>query len=202
MRRSEFSSESQEEYDEITNQALDGHLGLVDNKGYPRLVPLNFVAYNGSIYVHGARHGEKYELCLKEPRATFSVSIPYSYIPSYFKSEKYACPATQFFKSIHIRGRASVVKDKSEKSEALTAMMKKYQPEGRFIEITADNPIYKNALEEVAVIRITQEEVSMKIKFGQNMNSEERDNIRKILKARGKEIDLLTLRMMDKYNKD
>ncbi len=200
MRRSEFSSDSVEEYDEITSTALDGHLGIVDKKGFPRIVPLNFVSFKGSIYVHGAKSGEKFELAKSNPKATFSVSVPYSYIPSYFKSEKYACPATQFFKSLHIRGRLEIVESVEEKAAALDAMMRKYQPEGRFITISADNPIYKNALQGVAVLAVRPEEVTMKIKFGQNMSVEERENIIRVLQDRGKEVDLLTIKMMKKYN--
>lgn len=90
MHRKEFEPQSyKSDFDFLCNRVDIGHLGLVD--GYPRINPLNFVAVGWDIYFHGSLEGEKYNLFKDNPKATFSVDHPYSFIPSYWISEKYAC---------------------------------------------------------------------------------------------------------------
>ena len=64
------------DFDFLCNQVDIGHLGLMDAKEYPRIVPLNFVAIDWDIYFHGSLEGEKYQLLKNKPKATFSVDFP------------------------------------------------------------------------------------------------------------------------------
>ncbi len=169
-----------------------GELGLVDNSGYPRIIPLNFIEIDKDIYFHGSLDGEKYQLIKKSPKATFSVYKSYSFIPSYFTSKKYACPATHFFKSMHIRGDASIISEISEKARVLQTMMEKYQGSNSHTAI-GDISLYRNALENVGVYRIKAEEITIKIKFGQNESDRTMEMIVKGLRGRDEEIDRLTV---------
>lgn len=202
MRRSEFLSSDLSEFEEITGRAHTGYLGIMDYRGFPRIVPLNFVALDGDIYMHGAQEGEKYELMSSRPKASFSVDLPYALIPSYFTSKKSAVPTSYFFKSIHIRGNGSVIEDISLKAKALQAMMEKYQPEGRYTKITPENKIYKGALKEVAVFKVENQECTIKLKFGQNMNIKQINQVIAGLEERGLPADFETIEMIRKYRKD
>lgn len=194
MRRNELESKSyNSDFKFLCDEVDIGHLGLVDKNGYPRIIPLNFIAIDWDIYVHGSLDGEKYELLKKNPKATFSVDYPYSYIPSYWKSQKYACPATHFFKSLLIRGVGSLVENIETKAMVLQKLMEKYQPEGRHTPISADLSLYKKALRDVGVYKIKKRELSIKIKFGQNESDETVNKIIEGLKTRGSTIDHLTI---------
>ena len=199
MRRDELLSLDENDFIFVMENADIGNLGLVDNNGYPRIVPLNFVAIDKNIYFHGALDGEKYDLIQSSPKATFSVHIPYSFVPSHYQNEKYACPATHLFKSVHIRGTASMVSSSDEKAKALQKLMEKYQPGGRYTPITADNSLYKNALQEVGVFVIKSDEITVKIKFAQNESDMVREAIIKLLQKRDTDLDRLTIAEMHKY---
>jgi nitroimidazol reductase NimA-like FMN-containing flavoprotein (pyridoxamine 5'-phosphate oxidase superfamily) len=199
MRRDELSSSDPDDFKFIVERAEVGHLGLVDKNGYPRIVPLNFGAVETTIYFHGALEGEKYELLQSSPKASFSVDIPYSFIPSYYQSKNYACPATHFFKSIHIRGTGRIVEDVDEKASALQTLMEKYQPEGNYTKIDANESIYRKAIQEVGVYALDPKEITVKIKFGQNETPEKRNKIIEGLKKRDSEIDRATIEEIRKY---
>lgn len=198
MRRSEFLSYNDEDFNFITHTADVGYLGIIDERGYPRIIPLNFVADGKDIYFHGAKEGEKYTLMSQNPKVTFAVTVPYSQIPSYWESERSAVPASHFYKSLHIRGQGSMIEDSHEKARVFELMMQKYQPEGNYEAIDPDNPIYTSPLKRVGLYKVKTEEFAMKIKFGQNMSDVHRQKVIDGLKSRRKEIDYLTLEEMRK----
>ncbi|MHA1992053.1 MAG: pyridoxamine 5'-phosphate oxidase family protein [Candidatus Hodarchaeales archaeon] len=198
MRRSEFGVYTNEDLNWIADNAVEGNLGLIDNNGYPRIVPLNFVLINNNVYFHGALEGEKYELLKENPKVAFSINIPYSFIPSYWTSDKMACPATIFFKSVHIRGIGSVVLDPDEKVNALACLMKKHQSEGKYIPIDYESKLYKKEIDNVGVFKVKSEEITVKQKFGQNMNEKARKLLIQKLKERNGKMDQETIEEIQK----
>ena len=167
MRRDKLASQDEELFSEIMDEVTVGYLGMLLPDGTPRSVGLNFAALGHDITFHGALAGEKFELLQHNPAAGFTVVKEYSYIPSNWSAPCYACPATQFFKSVEIRGRCGLVSGPQEKARALQALMEKYQPEGGYDKIDASVPQYAKALEMVGVYRLTTESWTGKIKFGQ-----------------------------------
>ena len=192
MRRKEFAEFNQDEYLEIMTKEHVGQLGVVDKMNYPRIVPVNFVLYNDNIYFHGALEGEKYALLKENPKVTFSVYEPYSYIPSYFQST-IACQATIFFKSVHIRGQGSLVEDFNEKIKVVIKLMEKHQPEKKYDEIELSNPKYYHYMETTGIFKITPTEVTVKQKFGQNLNDSVISHIIEYLTERNTPIDVETI---------
>jgi len=168
VRRSELKSSDRELFTELTDTCEVGYLSLMTAAGYPRAIALNFAAVDETLYFHGALEGEKFELILANPRVGFTIVKAYSYIPSYWSAPRYACPATQFFKSIEIKGTCSAVDDPAEKTRGLGALMAKHQPEGGFDPIDPGVPVYAKALEGVGVFRVLPDSWTGKVKFGQN----------------------------------
>ena len=189
MRRSELESFDRALFVELADSCEVGYLSLVTAAGYPRAIALNFAAIGETIYFHGALGGEKFELILPNPRVGFTIVKAYSYIPSHWSAPRYACPATQFFKSIEIKGTCSVVDDLAEKARALGALMDKHQVEGGFDPIYPSVPVYAKALEGVGVFRVVPDSRTGKVKFGQN----EPERLRRIfvekLRERGGVLD-------------
>lgn len=189
MRRADFQNSDQETLNWIMSYGKIGHLGIIDEEDYPRIVPLNFVWMNGAVYFHGALDGEKFEIFKTNPKVTFSVDMPYSLIPSYWTSKDYACPASIFYKSAHIRGEGTFVEDLAEKAKVLQSMMEKDQPEGGYKPITIDEPLYQGPLKKTAVFKIVPFQIDVKVKFGQNLNPTARQNLIAKLEERNEGMD-------------
>ena len=198
LRRAELASQDDAVFREVCGEVLVGYLGLVLPDGMPRSVALNFATLGHDVVFHGALAGEKYELIQARPAAGFTVVKEYAYIPSNWSAPDYACPATQFFKSIEIKGRCEPIDDLQEKADALNALMVKHQPEGNYATITPDIPRYRKALEHVGVFAVRCASWTGKVKFGQN----EPEKLRRIfvakLRERGRPMDDETAREIEK----
>jgi len=189
-----FEIKEQQTINKILEKAEYGTLALSDN-GKPYSIPVNFVMLDNAIYFHGSHKGRKMEILAKNSQVSFSVVENYSLIQSYFSSnDGSACPATQFFKSVIIDGRAIIVEKQEEKAKVLEALMQKLQPEGNYIPLCDES--YKKALKATAVVKIEIDELKCKFKFGQHLNQKRFDMIVKYLEKRGKEIDLETIMLM------
>lgn len=185
MRRKEFAAENMEEVQEFLAEMSFGFLSQ-PRADYPSITPLNYVLYKGEICFHGSRIGEKMQLLKNGSAAAFCVAREFSIIPSHFTGAEIACPATAFFKSVLIRGKLEEVTDASEKCEILTALMEKLQPEGQYAPFNMDNPEYRKNVNGVSVIRLRQEDLSAKFKFGQNQPKAKWKLILESLLLRGK----------------
>jgi len=187
--------------EDLLATADHGYLGLLTPDGWPMTVPLNFVYADGRIYFHGAGEGEKMSSLAESPRVTFTVAEGFSIVPSYFRDPRLACPATQYYRCVMIRGHARVVDDVAEKALALQSMMEKLQPEGGHEPIEVGNPIYRKSLKTTAVVAIEIERMTAKFKFGQNLPKSTRAQVAERLTARGCPVDHATVDAIRRYTK-
>lgn len=199
MRRKEFKIEQEEEITAFLQGMSFGFLGTVDEKGLPRVTPLNFVYSEGHFYFHGSHAGGKMEHIRRQQQVCFTVADEFALIPSYFSDPELACPATAYFKSVMAFGQAELVGDLNEKAAVMSLFMQKLQPEGGYTPITADDPKYRPGLKAVAVVRITPDELTAKFKFGQNLMEDGRAGVTRGLTERSGSRDAETLEMMKKY---
>lgn len=202
MRRKEFAIEVDKEA-EITAFLAEmtfGFLGTIGLDGWPHITPLNFVYWDNSIYFHGSRIGQKMEdLKHSADKVTFSVAQEYAILPSYFSDPKLACPATAYFKSVYIKGAATIVVDLTEKAAALSAFMEKLQPEGGYDPINTENSAYVPQLKAVSVVKITIQEMTAKFKFGQNLKEDQHEHITSQLHERNQGLDAATVALMKQF---
>lgn len=197
MRRTELESADLDLFRDLADTCEVGYLSLVTAGGYPRAIALNFAAIGTTIYFHGARAGEKFDLIGASPQAGFSIVKPYSFIPSYWSAPRYACPATHFFKSVEIKGICSPVDDPAEKAAGLGALMSKHQPEGGYDVIDPEVPAYAKALAGVGVFRVVPDSWTGKVKFGQNEPEQLRRIFVEKLRERGGPMDEETAREIE-----
>ncbi len=195
MRRSEKRATDPDVTENVLNAEV-GYLGFVTAEGTPRVVPLDFVVDRTTVYFHGATAGEKYEALRDSAKVCFSVSVPYSVIPSYWLAAENARGATHFYESVQIDGAVTLIEDRHEKAVALQLLMLKYQSEGQFRLITADDPFYRKTLEETAVFRIDAERVATKVNLGQTHSVAVRRQLIEKLEERGTQTDLRTAAAM------
>ena len=178
----------------ILDQAEYGTLALsCDDRPYA--VPVNFVRIGDAIYFHGALKNRKMTMLSRNPVVSLSVVESYALIPSFFSStDGLACPATQFFKSVHAEGVAEVVERREQKAEVFEAMMQKLQPEGGYKPF--DDAAYDSALKATAVVKIAISDLTCKFKFGQHLSEERFEMICAHLLERGSAIDRKTVEAM------
>jgi nitroimidazol reductase NimA-like FMN-containing flavoprotein (pyridoxamine 5'-phosphate oxidase superfamily) len=129
--------------------------------------------------MHSHIKGEKIDNINRNNRVGFEVDRELEFLPSYFEDPKDASLADTLYISVVIKGMASLVTDKEEKTLALNGLMKKYQPEGGYDPIQSSMRV----LDAVAVIKVIPNVIYGKYKIGQNMRAENRmDLAEKILK--------------------
>lgn len=169
-----------------------GRMATIDAKGYPQVIPMNFVFLGGFIYMHSDTRGEKLDNMARNAATGFEVDRELEFLPSYFTHSTDASVADTLYVSVVMKGDSEIVTDNVEKCLALNGLMQKYQPEGGYEPVRPGD----DTLDYVTVIRITPKEIRGKYKIGQHMKYEERYDLAcKILK-RNSQTALSTLDAM------
>lgn len=137
MRRKDRECTDPSFFDALLRQA-DVMTVAFQTEGFPYVIPVNFVAQNGALYIHCAREGRKLECLSKKSGVGFSVHELID-----IDREK----ATTLYRSICGEGTASLVEDREEKQTALAALARKYQSRCTL-------PVPDGMLKVTAVIRI------------------------------------------------
>lgn len=128
MRRDKKEIKDPDVITELLKTVKVGRLGTVGQDGSPMIKPLNFVYHDGKVYFHTALAGEKIEDIRRDSRVVFEVDHPIAYV----KGDQNPCSAKYLYRSVIIKGRATMCEDRVEKVHALKCLMEKYQPEGRY----------------------------------------------------------------------
>jgi uncharacterized protein len=144
------------EMDDLLERCHVGRLGTIGRDGSPRVKPLNYVYFEGCLYFHSAREGEKIDDIKRDNRVCFEVDLPIAYV----KGAENPCKAAYRYKSIIAAGRAFVVEDDNERLRVLGALMKKYQPEGGY------GPFLPEKIALTAIVRIDVFQVTGKEDLG------------------------------------
>ena len=164
---------------EFLHQEHVGRFATVDSSGYPQIIPMNFVFLNDAVYMHSHPRGEKIENFRANQKVGFEVDRELEFLPSYFEDPRNASLADTLYISVVMKGVASLVTDREEKTKALNGLMEKYQPEGGYDPITSDMRV----LDGVAVIKVVPKTLHGKYKIGQHLSQIDRvDLAQKIFK--------------------
>ena len=156
-----------------------GRVASIDVNGFPQIIPMNFVFLNDVVYMHSHVKGEKLDNISRNNKVGFEADRELEFLPSYFEDPHNASLADTLYISIVIKGVASFVSDREEKTLALNGLMEKYQPEGQYDPIQSDMRV----LDAVGVIKVTPQTLYGKYKIGQHMRSDDRMTLaQKILK--------------------
>ena len=183
---------SKEKIIEFLSSQQTGRISSIDENGYPQIIPMNFVFINDVVYMHSHIKGEKLENIKRNQKVGFEVDKSLEFLPSYFSDPTDASLADTLYISVIIKGNASIVLDREEKTIALNGLMKKYQPEGRYEPIKPEMDV----LDEVAVIKIVPESLRGKYKIGQHMDRKSRIDLAKQIMERNSPTAKETLDIM------
>lgn len=159
-----FEIKSRQKMIDFLNSQPAGRVASIDARGYPQVIPMNFVYADGAIYMHSHPFGEKLDNIARNPKVGFEVDQHVCFLPSYYFHPTDASQADTLYISVVIKGTAVLVQDNREKAMALNALMEKYQKEGRYEKLDEHMP----AVHEVAVVKVVPDDMRGKYKIGQH----------------------------------
>tara|TARA_B100000029_G_scaffold280149_1_gene274293 strand:- start:40 stop:672 length:633 start_codon:yes stop_codon:yes gene_type:complete len=174
------------------NEEDTGRIASIDENGFPQIIPMNFVFLEDAIYMHSHVKGEKLDNIKRDSKVGFEVDKNLEFLPSYFSDPNDASLADTFYISVVIKGEARIIEDKNEKVRALNGLMRKYQPEGGYLPMSADMEV----LEHTAVIKIIPKEMNGKYKIGQNVSKKDKIDIANKILERNSSTARETLQIM------
>lgn len=162
------------------------HLAGTGRSGDPVLRTVHGVLVGDVVAFHGAPAGEKME-CLGRP-VVLGVEDIVASIPSYFVDPERACPATTYYRSVHVHGVLEEVTDVEGKAAVLRALLAKHQPEGGHVPLTAKDPLYAKAVAGLLVVHVDlrRAHVVGKAKLGQNRTPRQRAAVVAALRERAR----------------
>ena len=156
MRHPERELKDGETITALLGKSLVGRIATVNRKGIPVIKPVNFLYWNGKIYIHSSLKGEKVKDIRRGSPVCFEVDEPIAYVTA----GESACSANYYFRSIIMKGEAGLVRQKTKKLEILERLMEKYQPERGYGKIPEE------ILKKIAVIEISIQEITAKERLG------------------------------------
>lgn len=166
---------------------------LVSADGSAR--PMNFVLHEDALWFHTSPHS----LVTQSGGATFTSWVDEAWIPSYWRHPRQACPATTYYTSVVARGQLRAETDLHVKARVLECFMSKYQPEGGYQRLDADDKLYAGPLAALTVLKMSLDDLSCKAKYGQHLSPEARQRVLDGLTRRG---DWRTTELMRRHNSD
>ena len=104
----------------ILRDSLYGTLATVNENGSPYCIPMSHVVWNGALYFHCARAGQKLDNLRRDARAFYSCVLNVRVLGPEFSMEYASCA---------VEGRVEIVTDEAERLHAMRAMCEKYCPD-------------------------------------------------------------------------
>jgi len=154
------------------------HIGL-----YP------FAYSSSAIEIHLVRTDEQAVDLRAQPRCLFEVDEALGTIPSYWVDPDNAIYATAYHRTVIFDCVARVSEDAAVIAAQQMRLMARYQPEGRFRPVTAEDPMYKGALHYICAVTLTVERTRVKFKTAQNRPPDSRRAIIAELRKRNRPND-------------
>lgn len=137
-----------------------GVLAMCEPEGKPYAIPVNYVWWNGRIYIHGMGSGKKNDILAINQRVCFTVFEEHGTVV-----DSVPCKCDTSYMSVVIFGRGLPVEDLNEKAQALMRFLEKFTP-GVFKDPLSQQFVdkYRSSLDNkgVAVYCIMPEDVTAK----------------------------------------
>lgn len=162
MRQKKYQIIDRQEIEAILLSNRVGRLATVGLDGYPYITPLNYVFWQGKIYMHCALQGERLTNIEKDIRVGFEVDEPLAYLDTGFTPQASACGVTQLYRSVIIKGIVHLVTDVDAKVAVLNTLVARHEGHSNFAAITAD----MKAVEQCHVLELTIEHITGKHNVG------------------------------------
>ncbi|MEM6782730.1 MAG: FMN-binding negative transcriptional regulator [Bacteroidota bacterium] len=147
--------------------------------GFPFVVPTHYVydperreGKHGVIEFHLHRGNPVFQPLAGDDRAVFAVLAADTDIPTDWNRDEGADPAwsapTSYFAAVQALGRATVIDDEAEKAAVLNRQFARLQPEGGHHAVEPGANPFGKMLGGIRAVRLTVDDVRVKIKVGGN----------------------------------
>ena len=196
MRRQEFHATEALGHQLFQELEVMQLAGVADGK--PVLKTLNGVVDEGWICFHGSPAGEKTSL-IGQP-VVASVEETVARLPSYFMDPQKACPATTLYRSAQAHGVLQAIDEPVRKARVLQRLMEKLQPEGGYVPLDADSPMYRAQVNGLMLAGLPLDGLTTKAKLAQNRTPEQRSGLLEKLWGRGAPGDVRALELIREAN--
>ena len=153
MRRRERELKDKETMSAILERTPVGRMATINREGIPIIKPVNFVYWDKKIFIHSSMKGEKVEDIVRGSPVCFEMDEPIAYVTT----QGPACSSSYYYRSVIIKGKATLINDRNYKREILEKLMEKYQPEGGY-EGISDEILNKTGVIEISIDKITGKE--------------------------------------------
>jgi nitroimidazol reductase NimA-like FMN-containing flavoprotein (pyridoxamine 5'-phosphate oxidase superfamily) len=153
MRHPEREIKNRETITAILEQSQVGRIATVNREGFPVIKPVNFLYWDGKIYIHSSMRGEKIRDIRRGSSVCFEVDDPIAYVTA----KGAACTGSYYYRSIIVKGTTALVNHWDKKLVILEKLMEKYQPEGGY-EAIPDEILKKTAVIEISIQKIKGKE--------------------------------------------
>ena len=181
-----YGPRSPEETDELILSQPAGRLATVTPAGHPRIGLYPFLYDGATVEVHLVRGDRQVNDLRHNPRCLFEVDDVFTFVPSHFEDERNGMHADLYYKVVVLEGNATVVDDRSAVAGHLANLLRRYQPEGRYQDVTADDPLYAEGIARLVLVRIAVDERIAKFKLGQQNSESARRRILEGLRSAGR----------------
>jgi nitroimidazol reductase NimA-like FMN-containing flavoprotein (pyridoxamine 5'-phosphate oxidase superfamily) len=140
---------SEEQISEILTKAPVGSIATINENGYPYVVPVHFIYFDGKIYIHGLPRGQKISNISANEKVCFETHLMKGLI-----LDEAPCDVNTEYESVVIMGNAAIVKDNDLKEIMLNKIVEKYTPHLNGIKFP-DNTMRGTSVIEVTVAECT-----------------------------------------------
>ncbi len=166
-----------------------GRLITVGADGTPHVGLYPFVREGEAIDLHLVREDELAVDLAARPRCVFEVDEILGVIPSYWVHAEYGGSATAYHRTVIFECQATVLEDPAAVAAQQVRLLARYQPEGGFRALDAEDPLYRGALRHLAAVRLDIQQTRVKFKLAQNRPPEARRRVIAELRKRGRPAD-------------
>jgi predicted FMN-binding regulatory protein PaiB len=185
-------------YADIPDELLDafvreqelGRLLTVADDGLPHLGLYPFVRDGSAIEIHLHRADDQLAHLEARPRCAFEVDEILATVPSYWIDSENAVAATAYHRTVLFEcDVAQISRDAAVLAAQQTRLLARYQPEGGFRAVTAEEPIYRGSLGVITAVQLAITGRKVKWKIGQNRPPAARARVVAELRERGRPRD-------------
>jgi uncharacterized protein len=163
-RKRERGSHDRAVIDQILDEALIAHLGIVDEDGQPFVIPTLHARQDDLVYLHGSTASRTLRALAVGRPVCLTVTLIDGLVLA-----RSAMHHSANYRSVVLLGEATSVEGLAEKLAAFEAIVEHIVP-GRWRDV---RPPTDNELKATAVLAIPIDEVSAKVRVGQPMDDEE-----------------------------
>jgi nitroimidazol reductase NimA-like FMN-containing flavoprotein (pyridoxamine 5'-phosphate oxidase superfamily) len=163
-RKRERGAYDRETIEQILDEALIAHLGVVDADGQPFVVPTLHARHGDVVYCHGSPAGRTLKALAAGAPACLTVSLIDGLVLA-----RSAMHHSANYRSVVILARARLLVDPAEKLRALEAIVEQLVP-NRWAEV---RPPSENEMKATAVLALPLDEASAKVRTGPPLDDEE-----------------------------